>query len=390
MIFMGADGVEGNKPLTQEADADINELKLVSQSPDLEILVERHEGGQAERFSVSGGVITPANVQPGAAPATFTTGTALTDFVDWGTAKITNPAEHYSILVLWGHAYRFAIGHTQTQAGIDALDFAELTDVLDGFQERKRQQLLAAGIYLKEPPKLDIVAFDACSLATIETACQLAPYARFLVASEVGVPLPGWPYHTILERLARPEGGRMMGPAELGSYAVRRYCEFYRALDRPVTLSHIKLSHSSNLVRLTEMLARALVIAMDDGPDQAAIVAQLFKLAQTAPDEPFVDVLSLCAHLVRDSGSDEVRAAALALGDRLLSPTGEGAGTSASGEFEPFIVEHGRNSCEGAGLHGVSLYAPNVFGAARFFYEKFLFAEKTIWRELVHALALPN
>ena len=29
-------------------------------------------------------------------------------------------------------------------------------------------------------------------------------------------------------------------------------------------------------------------------------------------------------------------------------------------------------------------------GAARFFYEKFIFAQKTVWRELVHALALPD
>jgi hypothetical protein len=324
-----------------------------------------------------------------------TTGIALTDFIGHSTKHLTNPDQEYTMLVLWGHAYRFAIAHSQTHSGIDALDFAELAAVFDEFQEQKRKQVEAAGGDPSKTPKLDIVAFDACSLATIETACQLAPYARFLIASEVGVPLPGWPYFSILERLAKPEFGRIMGPAELGSYAVRRYCESYKAFDRPVTLSHINLSHSADLVRLTEKLARALVVAMDDDPDEARTTANLFRLAQTAPDEPFVDVLSLCAHLVRDSCSDDVRAAAMALGDRLLSPTGEGSGASALGGYAPFIVEHGRNSCECAGLHGVSLYAPNVapshdLGAARFFYEKFIFAQKTVWRELVHALALPD
>ena len=37
-----------------------------------------------------------------------------------------------------GYVYRFAIGHTETQAGIDALDFAELAAVLAVFQERVR------------------------------------------------------------------------------------------------------------------------------------------------------------------------------------------------------------------------------------------------------------
>jgi Clostripain family len=395
MIFMGADGVEGNVSLVKEADADIAELKQVKKSPNLEIFVERHGGGKAERLDIAGNATTLTAVQPSAAPDAFANGTALTAFIDSCTGHFDPSEQRYTMLVLWGHAYQFAFGHTATSSGLDALDFAELAGVLSGFQEQKLQQMKLAGAISTTLPKLDVVAFDACSIANIETACQLAPFARFLIASQVGVPLPGWPYRAILDRLAVPAGDRIMGPAELGCYAVRRYCEYYRALDRPVTLSHLNLSHSPDLLRGTESLARALAVAMDDSPDEIQDVAQLFRLAQTAPGEPFVDVLNLCAHLVRDSSSDTVRAAALALGDRLLSPTGEGPGTSATGDFEPFIVEHGRNSCECAGLHGVSLYAPSVapshdFGAASFFYEKFLFARNTVWRDLVRALALPN
>jgi hypothetical protein len=186
-----------------------------------------------------------------------------------------------------------------------------------------------------------------------------------------------------------------MGPAELGSYAVRRYCEHYEALDRSVTLSHLDLRQAPRLLQLVDELARKLAIAVDDDSNELTLVARLFDLSQTMEGEPFVDVASLCRHLVRYSGDAAVRRAARALGDALASPRGVGAGLSESGELEPFVIEQGSNSIDGAGLYGVSLYAPNVapqqdFGAASHFYEKFVFARDTIWKDLVRALALPT
>ena len=34
--------------------------------------------------------------------------------------------------------------------------------------------------------KLDILAFDACDLATVEMACQLEPFAKYLLGSQIG------------------------------------------------------------------------------------------------------------------------------------------------------------------------------------------------------------
>ena len=209
----------GTRPLPPRRPTPISkELKRVPRSPNLEIFVERHGGGKAERFTLTGGVKTRtacATICGARGSDDRNCVDGLHRSFDGSTSPIRTRV--YTMLVLWGHAYRFAIAHSQTQSGIDALDFAELAAVLDEFQEQKRKQVVAAGGDPSKTPKLDIVAFDACSLATIETACQLAPYARFLIASEVGVPLPGWPYFSILERLAKPEGDRIMGPAELGS-----------------------------------------------------------------------------------------------------------------------------------------------------------------------------
>ena len=225
-------------------------------------------------------------------------------------------------------------------------------------------------------------------------ACQLAPYAKYLLSSQIGIPLPGWPYERVLGRLAERVGDRLMGPAEFGSWTVRRYCEF----SPPIRASRFAvppgLSHARKLSQLTEQLARALAIALDDDDGELELVSRLFEFSQTAEDAPFVDVVTLCRQLMRYSGSSAVRAAAKALGDALFGPTGTPGGTdengvdkSETGVCRPFVVEHGSNSSEGAALHGVSLYAPHVapghdFGEASYFYEKFGFARETLWREL--------
>jgi Clostripain family len=399
MVFMGADGVEGNKELAAEARADIEEMKRVPRSDTLNILVQLNGAGAPKRHYIVGKGEWDEEPVSASDPSDFANGFALLDFIQWALRKANHdPKEpkHYSILVLWGHAYRFAIGHTETQAGIDALDFAELASVLAVFQER-----VATAYNLKDPPKLDIVGFDACELATIEMARQLAPYAKYLLSSQLGIPLPGWPYDRVLSRLAKPLD-RLMGPAEFGSWTVRRYCEFYRPFEQVVSLSHLDLSHARKLSRLTDQLARALAIAMDDDAAELEVVSRLFELAQTAAGAPFVDVVSLCRHLMRYSGSAQVRTAAKALGDALFGPRStpggknkDGALKSETGECKPFVVEYGSNSCEGAALHGVSLYAPHIasgrdLGEASHFYEKFVFAKDTLWRELVHALSLPN
>jgi hypothetical protein len=395
MVFMGADGVEGNTSLADEAAADIAELKSIKPTtPELQIFVELHgAGAPPSRQYTSHGNEWKPGPPPGSRPEDFVNGIALTRFLEWALHEAMHKEPDYSLLVLWGHAYRFAIGHTQTQLGVDALDFAELAAVLDRFQEKKRKEWEAAGVSV-DRPTLDVVAFDACSLATIEMSYQLAPYAKYLIASEIGIPLPGWPYGRILERLVHPKG-ELMGPAEFGSWAVRRYCEHYRSLERTVTLSHLNLRHAAHVRNLTESLTRALAVALDEDAAELSQTVRLFELAQTGDGEPFVDVIALCRLLIGYSGSPEVRQAARALGDALASPMSVQPGASHTGECKPFIIEHGANSWEAAGLSGVALYAPHVatahdLGEASHFYEKFVFARDTLWRDLVRALALPS
>jgi hypothetical protein len=241
---------------------------------------------------------------------------------------------------------------------------------------------------------LDIIGFDACDVATVEIACQLDQFAKYLLGSQIGVPIPGWPYDRILGRLRFPIG-RLMGPAEFGSFAVRRYCQSYAPLHRRVSLTLLDLQQASELFARTEVLATALDLAIAQGSPVRASVAELFSRAQTVEFKPYVDVADLCLNLVRDSGDALVVEAARALGDFLLAPAPEAVGESVKGEGRPFVVEHGRNAGETAKLNGVSIYAPHVAPsddatAVQEIYLNFEFVRETRWSRLVHTLALPQ
>ncbi len=381
MVFMGAESIEGNEPLDQAADDDLFEIRSVGGTETLEIFVQVHRtGGVIERRRFSHG--KPEEITEIAFPGA---GRALIDFIAHVIEKKDHQPGDHSILVLWGHAYDFAFGRSRTRGGVvDAIDFIELSVMFEQLQERYR---VLYGAMDARPP-LDIIAFDACDVATVEMACQLKRFAKFMLGSEIGIPMPGWPYDRILRRLAEPLG-TLMAPAEFGSWVVRRFCEAYPPTS-PVSLSFIDLGQAEDLRVRAEFLALALSIAVGtpDGRDQ---IANLFLRSQTAENRPYVDVADLCLSLTREIDDPLVVEAARALGDLLLKPRPPLVGRSADGDRRPLIVDYGRNAGELARLNGISIYAPHVasndFNQIRTLYDQFVFAKDTVWSGLVHAMA---
>lgn len=386
MVFMGAATLDGEAPLDLAADADITELRSVPRNPNLNIFVQRHDGGDL----VSRLHIGREHDQPIEVPADqrqLDSGAALAKFIKWSLERADHKPEDHSVLVLWGHAYDFAFGRRRSAGGvIDALDFAELSDTLKELQEW-HFELHKSHYRHGEKPKLDIIGFDACDIATVEMAVQLGPYAKFLLASQVAVPIPGWPYDRMLERLVNPKGVRMC-PLEFGAYAVRRYCESYPS-NVPVSLSFVNLVHRERLALSVRGLAKSLVSSMLQG-DSRAVLLDLFERSQTAADRPYIDVADFCLGLARESDNDEVLEAAIALGDLLAACVPPLAGLSHKPELRPLIVEHGHNCGALARLHGISLYAPHLGSedpnGAHDQYKLFELTRDTVWGALVHAL----
>jgi hypothetical protein len=382
MVFMGAATISGSEPLLDAAEADLREMEAVGSSDHLNIFVQEHGRGPIpRRRHIGKGPFFDVPAEQAATEG----GHALKMFIRAALGEAAYQAsgdtKYCTMLVLWGHAYDFAFGREQTRSGqIDALDFGELTQVLT---ELRRE------LGVSNETKLDILGFDACDLATVEMACQFAKFAHYLVGSQIGIPIPGWPYDRILDRLRTPMG-RQMGPAELGSYIVRRFCEAYPA-SSPASLSLIDLDQAPELFARAELLALTLDGAAED-PVMEDLLADLFVRSQTDGDRPYVDVADLCLTLIRESGDDAIAEAARQLGDFLLSPRHPVVGGSASGQGRPFVVDHGRNSVDGARLNGLSIYAPHVSPTSNFedvmhMYHHFEFAAETRWSRFVHRLA---
>jgi hypothetical protein len=106
---------------------------------------------------------------------------------------------------------------------------------------------------------LDIIGMDACLMAMVEGARELAPHASYFIGSEEVEPMDGWPYTPILTALNTDPG---MTPGVLADKIVREFAVSYnaqtRAGDETVTQSAIALAQ----ITRTEALCKALVDAI--------------------------------------------------------------------------------------------------------------------------------
>jgi cysteine peptidase C11 family protein len=395
LVLMGADNPPSQTDLLKFARGDIKEMEQAlargKSRRHLEIAIQLHRKGGITRRRLPGPQLEVPDELGEAVD-----GTPLFEFVRWALPATNYRPGDRVMLVLWGHAHKFAIGAQPVEGGEDALDFAELVDVLSRLKQPQ------AGERTATLDCFDIIAFDACDTSTLEMAHQLYPFTRYLLASQIRMPLPGFPYGRILERLAVPKG-RLMGPAEFGRWAVRRFCEFYSVKpdDKDtVSLTLLDVQQSPAVTEAAGRLAAVLGDRISDRSEDLEFVKQAFRRSRTIDRvnpasrlKPFVDLADLCLNLLLGCASDDVREAARALGDKLLSPAPVPGGESETGTGYPFVVEHGRNACTTARLNGVSVYAPHVAGSAADFdtmndrYQNFRFAQETLWAALVTTMA---
>jgi len=115
----------------------------------------------------------------------------LQDFIEWAVENY--PADKYA-LIMWDHGagaiggepYNIAFGNDENNN--DGLSLPEI-----------RQALQSA--YTTTGKKFDLIGFDACLMATLETASIMSSFGNDLVASEELEPGHGWDYAAILSAI---------------------------------------------------------------------------------------------------------------------------------------------------------------------------------------------
>ena len=129
----------------------------------------------------------------------------LEDFLSWGVKNYA--AEHMSV-VLWNHGGGSVSGVCFDER--NSYDSLTLSEVEKAFSSVSKDMT----------DKFDFVGFDACLMATMETANMLAPYADYMIGSEETEPGYGWEYTSLVNKLvSNPD----VDARELGKVIVDNY-----------------------------------------------------------------------------------------------------------------------------------------------------------------------
>jgi hypothetical protein len=270
MIYMNGSDLEStrdaNGKLYGKATEDLNEMIKGLTSSNINLIIET--GGTLEwkmdgirsdinqRFKIENGELIhleDLEMKNMTAPET------LIDFANY--AIDTYPSEKYALL-MWNHGggslYGFGVDEYLYD---DSLTLDELEYALDEVTRTNDMTF-------------EVIGFDACLMATLETATACAPYAEYLIASEETEPDYGWDYFSMFTTLA--DGDAYDGNS-FGQLVVTSFMDYSIAADQEemLTLSVIDLSEVKDVIEAFDSLIKTI---SDDASEQSNTYAPVSKI----------------------------------------------------------------------------------------------------------------
>lgn len=250
---------------------------------------------------------------------------ALKQFIQW--SKKTHPAKRY-MLVIWNHGqgWRFQLATNDAvklQAVRAALPKQELdkvppnTPAVGGYRAVSSDDDTGKILYNREvqevisaefaQSKLDLLGYDACLMAMLETAYGVVPSVSVMVGSQELEPGTGWRYATWLDKLiAKPS----MGAEDLSKAVVESYRQQYGD-EYLTTLSAVRLSAITEVAKSLSDFSGAVQKA-GNAELKALRVARANVLAYGAsvvpPLRTSVDLTALLKAYEANTKNDELRA----------------------------------------------------------------------------------
>lgn len=125
----------------------------------------------------------------------------LTDFLIWGQENY--PTKN-SMLILWDHGAGAVKGACfDENYDFDPLSLIELKSALDNAKLKN---------------KFEIIGFDACLMASVETACYVYNNAKYMLGSEEIEPSGGWDYKVLCEAFSKNDNAFEIGKEACDAY----------------------------------------------------------------------------------------------------------------------------------------------------------------------------
>ena len=359
MIFM-----DGDNNLEEDSLIDFTEIARVGSTDRVNVVVQLDRIGkyvtrddekypfwtQTLRFYMTKGITpspdnTPKEYDIG--EANMGDGQTLADFVSW--AKTTFPARRYALIISdHGQGWRGTVTPTDdvralvSGSGGDLLTRPRVGNVIAAFpfrtalgspyrtisfDETNKDKLYNREVQdslLKElkGEKLDLIGFDACLMAMVETGYAMRGVAAAFVGSEELEPGTGWQYDDWLGALTRTP--TMDGPS-LGKALVESYRKRYgtaagdREPNLKTTLSLTDLKAMDALADAISALSKSLISKFD--AEKENIKAARDACAVYAPNALgdgrdyfyHVDLARFCEQLLQHTQDREIRQRASAV-----------------------------------------------------------------------------
>lgn len=271
MVYMIGSDLESADAEQPSATMDLKEMMAASSASSVNVLVQT--GGSSrwytpgissssnQRWKIDQGRL---NLLEDVGPLNMGLPGTLADFVSWSIEEY--PADRY-ILVMWDHG----------SGSVQGFGADELYDY-DGLLLNELDQALAE-VKAVSGERLDMVGFDACLMANIETASVMSPYADYMVASEEVEPGNGWDYEAIINYLVKNPASSMEQVGKTIADSFRQQCIEYETGEY-ITLSVMDLSRTAAVVAALDKLITS-VDSLMDAPNGVADLARARMRSET-------------------------------------------------------------------------------------------------------------
>jgi Clostripain family len=204
----------------------------------------------------------------------------LLEFLKWGADRYK---DNRYFLVLWGHAFGLGFGRDHQ----DPLSLLELQCAIQEFRN-----------HLPDRRPLDLLGANACAMCYVEAAHQLRNDVRYLVASQIAVPLAGWPYRSILRKIRSGIDAERVGTIVVDTYV--NHFSASSAGDR-VAMTLLDLGAAEQLKervgKLTGAVTGVINAETEFAVDRRSLIRNAFLSTATGDVRPLLDLRQLCEKL---------------------------------------------------------------------------------------------
>lgn len=320
------------------ATMDMDEIMGAKFGDDVRVIVETGGSEQWGMSHIDGSIVNPKYLEryqlisgkrelvDQLESASMANPDTLSDFLKWGVENY--PAERFMV-ILWNHG-----GGTAGGYGLDYLynqDNMDLLEIQTAFKN--------AGY------KFDVIGFDACLMATLETAYALREYGDYLVASENTESGEGWYYTDWINAIGSNSQINMLDLSkEIVDSYINKMSENRRENQ---TLSVLNLNQAESAVSVvSNYLNEATeIMLLNDGYKTLSTARKDVRTYGLQPGNNG-EVYDVCAQV---DVIDFLKRAGLAEENEIYSVL--------DGQ-DKFIV-YEKNTFEGS--HGVAMYLPSEF-----------------------------